>query len=114
MMGSLEDCVEYMKRMGITKDMLVDNIASLRLKNEENLYAKVPTSIKTKLTKLFTTQMIKSSSSKRKIKLENSDVKTSVDDRSDDALSSPDLYLTKLKPTKKVKKTRNNVTYTPS
>uniref|UniRef100_A0A3B0MZE1 Replication factor C subunit 1 n=1 Tax=Theileria annulata TaxID=5874 RepID=A0A3B0MZE1_THEAN len=104
--ADLVECVEYMNEMGITRDMLVEHISSLRLKNEENLYVKVPTPVKTKLTRLFSSQIMKTSTAKRKLKPQSIDVEGSVYVKSDDGLDSQDLNSKKLKPTRKLKKAK--------
>ncbi|UKJ88739.2 hypothetical protein MACJ_001984 [Theileria orientalis] len=62
---NVDDCVDYINELGITREMVVDGIANLRFKNQENIYAKVSTKTKTQLTKKMATQLVKVVNTKR-------------------------------------------------
>ncbi|UKK01127.2 hypothetical protein MACK_001940 [Theileria orientalis] len=97
---NVDDCVEYINELGITREMVVEGIANLRFKNQENIYAKISTKIKTQLTKKMATQLVKVVNTKRN-RYTTYDSKPDHESEEEEEDDEYDPLLKKMNPTKK-------------
>ncbi|BAM41002.1 uncharacterized protein TOT_030000263 [Theileria orientalis strain Shintoku] len=97
---NVDECVDYINEVGITREMVVDGIANLRFKNQENIYAKISTKTKTQLTKKMATQLVKVVNTKRN-RYTTYDSKPDHESEEEEQDDDYDPLLKKMNPNKK-------------